>query len=363
MRSGCSNLSQRARSERRDQEQTRDQFQPERHRPHLMESKLGLDQIEYKGSLITDIEYGGLGAFTPLKFNTESETLKSLRYLDLIGSMPAPSYKTVLELAVSQVHGHAVQGNPCLVLNFIPNQAMQEDDVVQSIISLGGALDYPNSLVVGIVVSYKFNTALQPDRNGMVNSASPTTREFYAMDGQMFLAFQSVQIATAYKDYINQYPLKFRCYDEVTRSSNYWFKAPITAVTGKAPMADLRSQFQAGKMRQGLDVFTCAPPDQADPQWFRNEFNNWEWRSRWVLREDWDTPEFYPSSVLFQKHSNRDVRILDLATGKNTVPHRSTLKGITPMAIYEFVNGPRLKAQRHWEDRRASSRGSQASRG
>ena len=85
--------------------------------------------------------------------------------------------------------------------------------------------------------------------------------------------------------------------------------------------------------------------------------------ARWVLREDWDTPEFYPSSVLFQKHSNRDVRILDLATGKNTTPHRSTLNGITPVTTYEFVNGPKLKVRKHWDDRRASSRGVQDNRG
>ena len=187
------------------------------------------------------------------------------------------------------------------------------------------------------------------------------------MDGQMFLAFQTVQVAEAYKEYINTHPLMFRCYDEITRPTQGWIKAKITAVTGKAPMADLRSNFEAGKMRQGHDVCVCAPPDQHDPQWRRNEQGHWEWRSRFVLREDWNTPEFYASSVLFQNHSDRDVRILDPLSGQSRVPHRSTLQGIIPMAAYEFVSWPKHRAQRRdqgrWEDRRASSRGAQSNRG
>ena len=369
MRSGCSNLSRRARSERGVQQQTLDQFQPELHRPHLSEvNRTELDQIDYKGSLIYDIEYGGLGAYSPLKFNTEADLVKSLKYLDLIGSLPAPSYKTVLELAVSQVHGHAVQGNPCLVLNFLPNQSMMEEDSVQAVTSLGGALAYPNSLCVGIVVSYKFNTALQYDDNGLVDELSSTTREFYAMDGQMFLAFQTVQIAEAFKEYINKHPLKFRCYDDSTRSTDGWISAKITAVTGKNPMADLRSNFEAGKMRQGLDVFTCALPDQADPQWARDDQGHWHWKSRFVLREDWDTPEFYRSSVMFQKHADREVRILDPMTGLSRTPLRSTLRGIIPVNYYQFVSWERQRVQRRdrgqgqWEDRRASSRGAQSGR-
>ena len=369
MRSGCSNLSRRARSERGVQQQTRDQFQPEKHRPHLSEvNRTSLDQIDHKGSLIYDIEYGGLGAFSPLKFNTEAEVVKSLKYLDLIGSVPAPPYKTVLELAVSQVHGHGVQGNPCLVLNFLPNQAMMEEDSVQAVTSLGGALAYPNSLCVGIVVSYKFNTALQYDDNGLVDELSSTTREFYAMDGQIFLAFQTVQIAEAFKEYINRHPLKFRCYDDSTRSTDGWISAKITAVMGKNPMADLRSNFEAGKMRQGLDVFTCALPDQLDPQWARDDEGHWHWRSRFVLREDWDTPEFHRSSVMFQKHADREVRILDPMTGQSRTPLRSTLQGIIPVSYYQFVNWEKQRAQRrdrgqgHWEDRRASSRGAQSGR-
>ena len=133
-------------------QQAEDQFQPTKHRPHLVETKLKLDQIEFEGCLITDLEYGGLGEFTPLKFNTEAEATKSLRFLDLTGSFNAPEYKTVLKLAVSQVQGHRVQGNPCLLLSFIPNQAMTEEDVVHTITTLGGNLDFPNSNVVGIVV-------------------------------------------------------------------------------------------------------------------------------------------------------------------------------------------------------------------
>ena len=130
-----------------------------------MERKLDLDQKWYKGNLITDINYDGLGGFRPLEFGNEDQVLKSIRFLDLAGSMPAPSYGTVLELAYSRIHGHGVQGNPCLVLNFVPHGAMMEEDMVQGVTTLGGALAYPNSLVVAIVVSHKFYTALVEDKD------------------------------------------------------------------------------------------------------------------------------------------------------------------------------------------------------
>ena len=327
------------------------------HRPHLVESKLKLDQIEFEGNLVTDIEYGDLGNFYPLKFNTEADLMKSLRFLDLTGSMSAPPFKTVLKLAVTQVRGHKVQGNPCLLLNFVPHQGMQEEDVVHALATLGGALAFPNSNVVGIVVSYKFNIALVHEEDDKAYDTSLTTREFPSMDGQVFMGFQSVQIAEAYKEYFNSHLIKFRSYDEITSSNQFYFHAKITAVTSKQPMADLKTSLQPGKMRQGVDVFVCPKPDQLDPQWRQNQQGQWEWRSRYVRREDWNGPEFYRSSVLFQKHSNREARILDLATGRNTVPQSSTLDSIIPLSFPGFVGTPKFKSEHYWHDRRASPRG------
>jgi hypothetical protein len=85
-----------------------------------------------------------------------------------------------------------------------------------------------------------------------------------------------------------------------------------------------------------------------------------------VLRDDWDTPEFYRSSVMFQKHADREVRILDPVTGQSRTPLRSTLQGIIPVSHYQFVNWEQQRAQRRdrdqWVDRRASSRGAQSGR-
>ena len=356
-RSTASNMSQRERSEREVRQRSQDQFQPMVHRPHLVESKLKLDQIEFEGNLVTDIEYGDLGNFYPLKFNTEADLMKSLRFLDLTGSMSAPPFKTVLRLAITQVRGHKVQGNPCLLLNFVPHQGMQEEDVVHALATLGGALAFPNSNVVGIVVSYKFNIALVHEEDDKAYDTSLTTREFPSMDGQVFMGFQSVQLAEAYKEYFNSHLIKFRSYDEITSSNQFYFHAKITAVTSKQPMADLKTSLQPGKMRQGVDVFVCPKPDQLDPQWRQNQQGQWEWRSRYVRREDWNGPEFYRSSVLFQKHSNREARILDLATGRNTVPQSSTLDSITPLSFPGFVGTPKFKSEHYWHDRRASPRG------
>ena len=115
-------------------------------------------------------------------------------------------------------------------------------------------------------------------------------------------------------DVINKFPIKFRCYDQAAQSSDGYFTAPLSAVAGKQTMADLKSTFRPGTLRQGADVFHCPSPDQNDPQWWRNAEGQWVWRSQWILREDWDTTKFYPSGVVFQKHLDRDIRILDLAT-------------------------------------------------
>ena len=354
-RSTCSTMSQRARSHRRVEQQSREQFNPMLHRPHLQESAK-LNVIDFEGRKIPDLEYGNLGEFNPLKFDTEASTNRSLGYLDLTGSMAAASYSTVLKLSGSVIKGHRVQGNPCLLVNFVPNLGMQEDDVVWALTTLGGALAFPNFNIVGIVVSYKFNIALLPDEHGMCDDSSQITREFNSMDGQVFMACQSIQIAEAYKDYLNSNQIKFRSYDPVNRSTDFWFHTKVSVVTSKEHMQDLKTNLQMGKMRQGSDVFVCPGPDHDDPQWVRVD-GKWQWRSRYVRREDWDGPQFYRSTVLFQKHWNRNARVLDLASGRHNVPYRSTLDSITPLYTYEFLNDAKFKSSKVWTDRRASSRG------
>jgi hypothetical protein len=124
-------------------------------------------------------------------------------------------------------------------------------------------------------------------------------------------------------------------------------------------MADLKTMWEPGKMRQGHDIFTCPPPDKNDPHWRRRDDNQWEWRSRYIRREDWSTTKFYPSTVRFQKHLDREARMLDLSTGANITPNRSTLENIEPVVRYEFVNtskSSRAPQQRRL-DMRANARG------
>ena len=82
--------------------------------------------------------------------------------------------------------------------------------MVQGLTTLGGALAYPNWLVVAIVVSHKHYTALVEDKDQQCNEHSDKIKEeFHAPDGQVFIALQSVQIAHAFIDYINKVPSTF----------------------------------------------------------------------------------------------------------------------------------------------------------
>ena len=122
--------------------------------------------INFGGNLVPDINYNGLGGFSRLPFGSEDEILKSLHFLDIVGGKSAPSYGTTLKLAHSLVRGHPFQGNPCIVVNYVPYLGLTERDIIKAVMTLGGHLKYPNSLVSAIVVSHKHYTALEEDQQG-----------------------------------------------------------------------------------------------------------------------------------------------------------------------------------------------------
>ena len=87
----------------------------------------------------------------------------------------------------------------------------------------------------------------------------------------MFIALQSVQIAHAYMDYINKYPIRFHSHDPVAQINQGYVTVPITAVSGKFTMADIRPTFRMGCMRQGADILHFPKPDNKDPQWTEDQ--------------------------------------------------------------------------------------------
>ena len=80
--------------------------------------------------------------------------------------------------------------------------------------------------------------------------------------------------------------------------------------------------------------------DSHDPQWYKDPVSgDLRWTSCFVLREDWGGNTFYRSGIQFQKHLNREVRMLDLKPGRNYVNNKTAK--INRTADYHFVNGSR----------------------
>ena len=71
-----------------------------------------------------------------------------------------------------------------------------------------------------------------------------------------------------------------------------------------------------GSLRMDADIFDCSTPDSDDPQWARDKEHNLTWTQCFITREDWYDQRFYRSSDIFQKHNNRQPRLLDIHTGK-----------------------------------------------
>ena len=118
----------------------------------------------------------------------------------------APPYSGSLKLARSKIKGHLVQGNTSFVVNYGPHFGLTEVELIRGYLTLGNRLTFPNHLISGCVVSYKWYTALRPNADGQVNKNSDTiNQEFIAPDGQMFLTAISVQVAHAIIDYINKF--------------------------------------------------------------------------------------------------------------------------------------------------------------
>ena len=138
-------------------------------------------------------------------------------------------------------------------------------DLVRGLMTLGGVLEYPNSLINAMVVSYKWYTALVEDQHGQCDENSEFTEEFHSLDGQVFLGLQSVQIAHAFMDYINKFPIRFRSHDPVAQINDGFVTVPMSAVSAKCAMADLRTVYRFGCMRSGSDILNFPKPDKKRP--------------------------------------------------------------------------------------------------
>ena len=335
-----------------------------------METEIGL--VERHGCWVPDINYEPLGGFLKLPFGTEAEILKSLHFLNTVGGKAAPSYGMTLKLAFGECRGHGVQGNPCIVVNYCPYLGLTERDIINALMTIGGNLKYPNTLVNAVVVSHKYYTALVEDQSGFCDEYSAViNEEFHSPDGQVFMALVSVQIAHAFMTFFNKYPIKFHSYDPVANiQADQCVAHPVEAVAGKFTMIDMKSNFRRGCMRQGADILNYPDPDSNDPHWKVNQVTGeLTWSSKYILREDWrqdvevqTTSRFYRSGIQFQKHQNRDVRFLDLQTSRVRSQGISTCH-INRTVPYRFVNWSRSSnaAEGRREDRRsnvATARGS-----
>ena len=172
--------------------------------------------VERFGCQVPEINYGNLGHFEKLIFNDQESTVRSCHWLDILGQKLAPPYAVTFKLARGESNGHPIQGNTSFVVNYGPHFGLTEVEFIKGVLTLGGRLAYPNYLVNGCVVSYKWYTALRPDEHGQVTESSDTiNNEFMAPDGQMFCTAVPVQVAHAYIDFISRFSLKFYSFDLV----------------------------------------------------------------------------------------------------------------------------------------------------
>ena len=311
---------------------------------------------------VPDINYNGLGGFAKLPFGNEADVLTSLHWLDLVGRQGVPRWGTSIKLAQSYERDHPTQHNPCIVVYYAPHLGVTESQTVKGLVSLGGNLRYPNTLVNAIVVSHKDYTALVKDKDGRSDENSETINEFHAADGQVFMGFVSVQIAHAYMEFINTHPLKFSTHDPVAAlTPESTVRVPMEALPMTEIMKDLSSSRRLGTLRTGADIFTCPEPDANDPHWKINPVSGVieSWEAQYIQREDWGSRHtFYKSSVTFQKQFDRVHRVLNMRSGVNEKGR--PVDQINRLAPYDFPNGSRTTrtaAIRGRADQRLHSRG------
>ena len=308
-----------------------------------------LTYFDFHGNQVPDINYGPVGTFKRLPWESDEEILESLAWLEQVGQMIFPDFRTCKELIQFEQDGRIKDGNASMMGSYIPHHGVLEIDSLISIATFNGKLTWPNNLIRAWCPSYKNHMDLVPDIAGHVGSLAHTGREeWLRLDGQIFFTTVSVQIAIAFQDYFGAtsaegFPLKIKSYDPIALGNpEQEIKAEIVMARMGYPQIAIPTTWVYGQVRLNDDCQRCPGPDNADPGWSVDNEGNWSYEVLFISRKDWDTDNFYMCGVSFQKHNNRKIRTTDLHTGKQ-VPNRSLLQ-IKPWTPYEFINrtgGPR----------------------